>query len=278
MSFAFTNTFQASAIDLVKIRSQEISQKKSAHNIEVIQRALEETEQEYGPFIFKEVSMYMTPGRMLHATAEGKEVNISLVPASEEWDTTNVPIRIPVRLGLLNYRLLLINKVDLPKFAAVSTLDELNQYHAGLLRDWVTTKVYKKNGLNVIDTSNFKGLFLMLKKHRFDYMPRAVYEIYDELAAQKSILGDVVVEPTIALHIPMLTYIYVSPKEPRIAKRLEKGLKKLIVSGELKEILYKHYGDDIRRANLKEQNIIHIDNSHYQYKDSQYDQYLLNNE
>jgi len=106
-------------------------------------------------------------------------------------------------------------------------------------------------------------------------LPRSIYEIYAELEERKDTLENVVVEPTIALNIPMLSYVYVSPSEPRIAKRIKSGLQKLLANGELKELLYKHYGDDIIRANLQGRKIFQIENNYYNHDDNEYNNYLL---
>ncbi len=107
----------------------------------------------------------------------------------------------------------------------------------------------------------------MLNRHRFDYIPRGVYEIYDELNSRQAMLKDIVVEPTIVLHIPTSSYVYVSLTEPLLAKLIESGVHKLLASGELKEILNKYYANDIKRANLSERKIFEIENPYYNPKD-----------
>jgi hypothetical protein len=49
----------------------------------------------------------------------------------------------------------------------------------------------------------------------------------------------VVIEPSLAIYLPMPTYVYVSPAKPRLAQRLEKGLKIMLKNGELHQILRK---------------------------------------
>jgi hypothetical protein len=268
-------SFKSFSIDIVKLQIHQLSKNKSAHNIEVIRRALEITEPEYSSFKLEIVKITMSSTRMLKLSVEGKLFNTVIVPAKNQWDKQLIAIQIPVRLGLLNYRLLLVNKADLPKFKKVSSLQELKKLTAGLTDCWETTKILKTQGFNMVETGHFDGIFLMLKKQRFDYLPRGIYEIYDELESRQPLLENVVVEPTLALNIPMLSYVYVSPKEPRIAKRIESGLHKLLVSGELKELLYKHFSNDINRANLKERNIINIENSYYNHGGEKYNEYLL---
>ena len=263
------------SVDFIKLQLQQLSQNKAAHNKEVIQRALEITEPEYGPFKLEVVKITMSGNRMLQSSLEGKLINTVIVPANKRWDKQHIVISIPVRLGLLSYRLLLVNKVDLPKFEKITTLQELKSLTAGLTNYWETTKILKQYDFKVVETGHFNGIFLMLNKHRFDYLLRGIYEIYDELDSRQALLKDVVVEPTLALNIPMLSYVYVSPTEPRIAKRIESGLHQMIVNGELREILYKHYANDINRANLKGRKIFKVENSYYNQEKSNYSDYLL---
>lgn len=254
------------ATDIVKIRKQKIYNNKEAHNYEVIQRALEVTELEFGPFIFEEVVLSMNADRMLKSTSKGELINIAIMPANKEWDSVAIPIRIPVRMGLLNYRLLVVNNEDLPKFEKINTLDELNKFSAGLLKNWITTKIYQVNSLNVTKVSNLNSLFLMLHKRRIDYIPRTIYEVYDDLNNQNVEEDNLVIEPNIVLHIPMHAFIYVSQTNPRLAKRFQRGLSKLLESGELKDILYKYYGAEILKAKLKQRKVIYIENPNYDFE------------
>jgi hypothetical protein len=54
--------------------------------------------------------------------------------------------------------------------------------------------------------------------------------------------------------------VYVSPKEPQLAKRLETGLLKLNETGEITEILLKYYKEDINRADIPNRRLITINN------------------
>ena len=241
-------SFKSYSVDVVKLQSQQMSENKSAHNTEVIRRALEITEAEYGPFKLE-------------------IVNLTMSSASELWDKHNIAIRLPVRQGLLSYRLLLVNKADLPMFEKINSLKELNNFTAGLHKGWLTTEIFKLNNLSVTETGHFEGLFLMLNRRRFDYIPRGIYEIYDELNARQTMLRDIVVEPTIALYIPTSSYVYLSPEDTRLAKRIDTGVRKLITSGELKAIVKKYYANDINRANLNGRKIFEIENPYFNPKD-----------
>lgn len=258
----------ALAMDTIKLLKPFVeNDKRSQHKNEVILKALEITEAEFGPFHFEYVDINMTPSRSLISLKEGQLINTYIGPDTRSWEDNVITIKIPIRLGLLSYRLLLIHKSNLPLFASVKTIEDLSKLNAGLQYDWVTTTVFKENSMKFTTAHKFDSLFEMLKQTRFDYIPRAVYEIYDELNMRKSKLADIIIEPTLALHIPMATYVYVSPQETRLAKRIELGLHKLIANGDIKKILDKYYAKDISRANLKQRKIIHISNPSYNDKD-----------
>lgn len=263
------------AMDVAKLQVQKLSKSKAAYKIDIIQRALQVTEAEYGEFTLDVVDLTMSGQRIFQSSLEGGLINTIIQPRNELLDQQHLVIRIPVRLGLLNYRLLLIDKSDVGKYEKVETLTDLNHFKAGLGGYWETTKVYKKNRLNMLEVSHIPNLFSMLQKQRFDYLPRGLYEIYDELDSHHNKMKTIVIEPTIALHIPMYTYVYVSPKAPRLANRLQVGLHSLLVSGELKKILYDHYADDIQRSNLPSRKVISIESNAYPHYNSEYDKYLL---
>jgi hypothetical protein len=252
------------AVDTIKLlKPLLVDDKRSKHKNEVIIRALQITAEEFGPFIFEPIEMSMTPKRAFISLKRNQNINAYIGPSDEAWGNEVITIKIPIRQGLLNYRLLLVHQSQLALFSKVKNLDDLSQLNAGLQHHWATTKVFESHGLKVTTTHNFEGLFQMLKRSRFDYIPRAIYEAYDELESRQPDLKNIVVEPTLALYLPMATHIYISPQEPRIARRLEIGLRKLIANGEIKTILDKYYAEDISRANLKNRRIIKISNPTY---------------
>ncbi|MGJ8692409.1 MAG: hypothetical protein ACSHW0_07995 [Thalassotalea sp.] len=256
---------KALALDIIKITDSEsiLKDKRSAHKNEVIKRSLELTIPEYGPYEFRRLDINMNRHRALPVVIKGEISNIYISAASDEWNKKTLAIKIPIRRGLLNYRLLLIHKADLALFSQVETLADLKQLTAGVRNGWVTTEVFKYTGMELVATQNFNGLFSLLNAHRFNYIPRAIYEVFDELAARQHLIPNVVIEPRLVLHLPMPTYVYISPTYPRIAQRIEKGLTMMLDNGELDQILRKYYADDIKRADLKNRKVINIDNPYY---------------
>ena len=264
------------SLDISKLQVQKLSKSKAAYKVELIQRALEITEPVYGDFKLDVIELTMSGNRIVQSSLEGELINTIIQPGNDLLDKKHLVVRIPVRLGLLNYRLLLIDKAKSDEYEKVATLGDLNHFKAGLGTYWEATKVFKKNHLNMMEVNNTSSMFGMLQKSRFDYLPRGIYEIYDEVESKQNALKTIIIEPTIALYMPMYTYVYVSPKTPRLANRLNDGLRKLLLSGELEQLLYKHYADEINRTNLNLRKLIRIESSDYHHRhDSEYDKYLL---
>lgn len=266
---------QSFALDVVKLQNQQQSKNKASHNIAVVKHALEITKPEYGDYELEVVNLTMSNGRLHKSAIQGKIFNAVIVLTNELWNNSTIGIKVPVRLGLLSYRILLVNKENVAEFKDIENLQDLNAFSAGLTRGWETEKIYAYHDLNRVVTGHFAGIFLMLDKQRFDYIPRGVYEVYDELSARATGLNNVVVEPTLLVKIPTTTYLYVSPTEPRIGKRLNDGLQKMLKNGDLERLLLQFYQADIRRAKLKSRKVIHIPNPYYKKEDmSQFQQYL----
>ena len=64
--------------------------------------------------------------------ASGNGLNVYFANSSPSWENQATSIPIPVRRGLLSYRLLLIKKSDREKFQGINTVSELKKLTIGL--------------------------------------------------------------------------------------------------------------------------------------------------
>jgi len=253
------------AVDIIKTVSPASDGGKSTqYKSQILLRALQLTEPEYGSFIIKDTSVNMKPLRAMLSISSGKMMNVAFMAANEEWDNKALPIAVPIRGGTLSYRLLLVNKANLDDFAKVSSLADLNMLIGGLQNDWSTTKIFKASNINIRTPQTLEGMLSMLNVQRIDYIPRAIYEIFDEIKLHNNSLKNVVIEPTLSLYIPMVSYAYVSPKAPRIAQRLKIGLDELARSGELRRIFNQYYGQDIQNSGLTQRKVIKISSPYFE--------------
>lgn len=250
--------------DIIKVSStQSKLDKRALFKNELLKRTMEVTQKEYGAYEFVQKSVRMNRPRALQAIMVGEPNNVYIAPSKPEWNEKTIAIKVPIRMGLLSYRILLVHKEDLSLFDMVQNADDLKKLIAGVRSGWVTTSILQEQNYRLKQSQNFDGLFFWLDTHRVNYIPRSIYEAFDEVEARKDILKNVVIEPNLVLHLPTSTYIYVSPKEPRLAERIEKGINIMFEKGELKEMVDRYYKDDIERANLKNRRVIPIENPFY---------------
>jgi hypothetical protein len=255
------------SMDRVRLlKSQSDLDNRDTHKNEVLTRALELTEPEYGSFSITIDGPRMSRKRALAAMQTGELVNVFMSPASSAWDEVAIAIKVPIRRGLLSYRLLLVHKADLPKFKKVKTAEDLRRFSVGLQTGWEAVEIFNQVGFQTVVTPSYDGLFKMLDIHRFSFIPRGINDVFDEIDSHKVLTPNVVIEPTLALYIVQPTYVYVSQTEPRLAQRISKGLDLMVKSGELKKIFYKNFGAALERAKLNQRRLIKIDNPIFEDK------------
>lgn len=249
------------AIDTVKYeQGQNARDVRINYKRNILTMALEKSVDEYGPYEIVVELPPMNSGQALRQLISGKHLNIFIAPTKPELEENAIPIRIPIRKGLLSYRILLINREDSERFREIKTVEQLKKETVGLQPNWTTTLILESQRFPIITGTSYDGLFKMLDYHRFNYIPRGVNEIYDELEQRKDQLHNVIEEPNLALYIPSPTYIFVSNASPKLAKRLEAGLEKMIADGSLDSLFNEHFHDDIERANLNSRTILRIEN------------------
>lgn len=248
-------------IDIIKLNSgHAASDQRHLYNWEVIEAALVASQNKYGAHKIKITGSAIPNHQRLKALVQGRFLNVAMHLTNQEWEDTAIPIRVPIRRGIFSYRLLMINKDKEQTFKSISTVEHLKYMRVGVRKSWTTRIILEHLNFNIVDAYSYDAVFGMLDKGRFDYVPRGINEIFGELEYRKSELTNIMIEPDIALYIPSPYYIFVSPKTPRLAARLEYGLNEMIKSGQLQDIFFKHYGDFIKQAQIHNKRIIQIGN------------------
>ena len=226
----------------------------------VLRLALDATVSSDGPYKIEYSRAHYTRDRALIELQTGNNVNVHHAPTREEWEKQAIPVYIPIRKGLLGYRLLLVNEKTQSNLDAVESLDDLKSLYAGLGEQWSITKVMDALGFNIVTGNNYEGLFTMLMAGRFDYFPRGLNEVFKEYKARKATYAGMKLEPNLALYIPSPSYFFVSPATPLLADRIERGLNKIIGDGTFDIVFQEEFGADIELANLRNRKIFRLNN------------------
>lgn len=228
------------------------------YRVGLLTRILEKTKAEFGPYQIEYFTLAMNRFRALEELQSGVNVNVYLGSESALGNSTAIVVPHPASRGVLNYRLLVVHKDSLAQFSAVKGFDDLKTFTTGVRPDWTSSKILERHGVAAKYAQGYDALFNLLKHKRIDYILRSPTEALPELERRQD-FADFRVVPDIALVMPLLTLLHVSPSEPRLAQRLEAGLRQMHADGELKEVFDLYYREYFRQANICQRRLIYLD-------------------
>ncbi len=206
--------------------------------IQVLELALEQTRDDFGPASLHQIGLRMTQDRAVREMRNGRYIDVLWMMTSAEREDELIPVRIPLAGGLLGVRVPVVRGGDTQFFATVREVSDLRPYVAGQGHDWPDTRVLRHNGLEVMTATGYHSLFRMLERGRFDYLPRSIME----LTAEQPLYERFGLQPhkdlLLVYHAP--NYFFVSRDHEALALRLETGLERAIDDGSLQELMREH--------------------------------------
>ena len=216
----------------------------------LLKRILSVTADDYGHTLVETNGLTMSRSRALHAMIEGKQLHVMAEAPKPDWNEQLLCVRIPIRKGIQGYRLFLTKNEHKSKLASINSFEEFKALTTGSGSQWSTTRVMEEAGFNVIKGVDYEGLFGMLIRNRFITFGRGINEVFVEYEERKSKLNDLAIDERFVLYIPLPTYFFVTPKQPQLKARIEKGLTHLIQSGEFESIFQAQFQTLIQQAQL----------------------------
>jgi hypothetical protein len=204
-------------------------------------------------------SSAMQQARAIQDIVDGKN-NLDLLwtMTTDEREAQLIPIRLPVDKGLIGWRIALVRQDRAEIFKSVRRVSDLRLFTAGQEHDWPDTPILQSNVLPVTTSSSYEALFSMLQARRFDYFPRSIIEVWNELRDHPD--AGLVAEPELVLHYPSAMYFFVNPRSPQLAQDLRNGFEKAIADGSFEKMFQQHQHAAIQRANLKKRRVIELSN------------------
>ena len=245
--------------------------KRSAYTYEILETALKKTQDRYGSYTFQQAHVLMQRGdvahqaiasndRLLHEIKRGEHVNVAAVVTRTEWESEALPVRIPVEMGLMSYRIFLIRAEDQARFSRIRKLTELKSLRSGAGANWSNYRVLQRHGFTLVPFDDYEGQFRMLINGRFDYVTRGTHEAFIELNQYQSRFPQMAIERDLLLYMPLPQYFFVSPSQPRLAQRIEAGMKTMLRDGSFHEIFQRHHGAYLKPDTFCGRRIFRIDN------------------
>lgn len=229
----------------------------------VLRAAMEKTAARFGPYRLSPSKDPMSVARLLQEMSypEGS-INVFARATDIALEKKFTPIRIPIDRGLMGMRLLVVRKEDLPRFAAVRTLDELKRFSAGQGKGWVDADVLTATGISVVEAPRPAALYAMLEAGRFDFFPRALDEVPREFEVQRKTRPGITIEPTLMLRYPLPRYFFVrrDAEGDKLAARIKAGMEMMVQDGSLAALFRQHKGPLVARAAISKRHIIDLPN------------------
>lgn len=201
----------------------------------------------------------MTQDRIIREILVGR-LDVAQLPISSKANEILLPVKIPIRKGLLGWRILLIHQDNISKFKEIKTLSDLRKFRAGFGSQWGDLPVLKHNVGTVITDNEYEGLFRLLAGKYFDYLHRGIHEPWNEIEARKDRYPELRIEKTLVIHYPMGNYLYVSKENMRLFNRLSEGFGLALEDGSFETLFNTEYGAIINRASIRSRTPIFFEN------------------
>jgi hypothetical protein len=231
---------------------------------DVLRVVLEKTRPAFGDYSYTTTPDAEQALRFRHARKSSDvQVNVVVLTTSPDWSDYLAPVRIPLLRGLLGYRLILIHRRDLDRFAKINDLEALRKIRFGSVKHWSDTIIMKNAGLNVVTGTTYDGLHKMMQADRFDALSRGAHQIEAEMAALNADpANDLVVEPHLMLHYTLPVYFWFTRDKEgrRRAERVEAGLKMMVEDGTLEKMFNATFEASIEKYDLAHRTVIELAN------------------
>lgn len=191
---------------------------------------------------------------------DSKSVQMMWTMTTREREERLLPIRIPIYRGLIGWRVLLQRRAAAEQLASVRTLNDLKRFSFGQRHDWPDTAILRANGLQVVTSQHYQGLFQMLAAGRFDLFPREAVVAWQEQARAAANGLELSVDEHLLLHYPTAFYFFTSRNRPDLASDIERGLEAMIADGSFQRLFQQYHGATLRQANLQNRRVIELHN------------------
>lgn len=255
-----TSTMAAGQARVVYPAFESGSDSRYIDLVEILKTALEKTVAEYGPYTLKPSKSRMNEARSLvELLNPAGMVNVAWSGTSVQKENDYRALRIPLRKGILGYRVALIAKNSQADIDKIQSLGDLRKVSVGQGIGWGDVAIYEANGIRV-HTAGYENLFKMVAAKRINLFPRGINEVFSEYTARHDAIPNLAVENNLLIYYPWPYYFFFNKSNSALAKRVESGLRKMMKDGSFDALFMKYNRASILQANLKNRRIIRIMN------------------
>lgn len=170
-----------------------------------------------------------------------------------------LPVRLPLRRGLLGVRLLLARPDEARAIGEVASIDALKRdYRLGYGQAWLDRGAMQSLGFRLVVIDSYVELFDGLRAGRFDYVSRGISELNTELKDRRLAGRGLAVVPGLALYYPLDDYFWVSPDKPALAADIDAGFRAALADGSYAALFARYHLPAMRDMRMQERTVLHV--------------------
>lgn len=209
---------------------------------QVLKLGLEKSVAEFGPFKVEFMPVSLGQAQVLQLLdIEGVLDVVASAPTTER-EIQFRPARVPLFMGLLGYRMMIIRPEDEAKFKAITSPKQLKAMRACQGSSWPDADIMEADGYQIVRIDEFREMYEYMRTGRCDYFPRAITEGYGELESHNNDFPDnpLVAFDDILIHYTVPLYFFTSHRQFELSERIELGLTRAIKDGSLEQLMKTH--------------------------------------
>lgn len=237
------------------------SEERQDYERKVLITLLEATEPEWGGWEIQEhLDTYPGDEESRAFTHKGHDVLVTVAGNLKFEGQKLHIIPDPLTRNLLGYRIPVIRKSDAHLFRNIEQIEELRKLTHGIPETWSDAEIFRQNGFKVAEEGTIDSIFDLLESGRFDYTALGANEILSMCSNLHETHPDLMIEPSLMLCYPIPLVFYVHPDQHEIANRIEVGMKRISISGDLDDLFKAHYGDIPEKLSLRNRKTFTLEN------------------
>lgn len=225
---------------------------------ESLQNMVTLTDEEFGE-VELVPSQKMEQGRAFAELVKGN-IDVFIGGADTDRESLANAIYVPIDRGLLGFRVCLKHS-QTPPFSNIHSVEQFQEtnFTIGLGTHWPDTAVYRLNGFKVITSPVYDSLFAMLRNKRFSCFSRGVNEIEGEAGRFQE--NSIVTDDKLIFIYPNADFIFVSPKNAKLHKRLSIGMGRSIEDYSFFDLFNKYHQDKLLKYGIYERKLLVLNNN-----------------
>lgn len=251
----------APAVQVVTIPYMEREAPHRIYADRLLALALSLSSERYGPYRLEQQKQESVIRRQLLELEPGGKLNVAVAIPSPEWLERARPVRFPLMKGLSSFRFFLGNKANQPLYDGVNRVEDLKRLSIGQGPGWSTIKPLQDSGFRIGLGGAHATLIPMLQSGRFQLLMRSVFEVGPELQANRLNHPDLMIVDDFAVFTYMPMYYFVARDQPRLAERIEYGLKLAHASGKMDRLFQQYFGSSLALLKNRQLKVFRIPNT-----------------